>query len=246
MSTVYPSRFRWCERVCDHVRFRPDHEEIKRELMAHMEDSMAEFTAAGLSEDKAEQAVLERMGDPAQVGRQLNAVHKPWLGRLWLISRWLLILCAVGLVWLLFTAGERLSITLEDLSGVSFVDGVPLRGCTDHSDGYFFVLDQAAFWENGSSSDGAGTVKLRLRVWDLLGNGYPDGIVNFTVTDSEGTEYDWRGRRSEMESFIRVFGCIFAISIEDVPAETEWVELRYTDWGRDIRLRADLPGGDVS
>ena len=245
MGAVYMSRFRWCEQVCYHVRFRPDHKDIKRELMAHMEDGMAEFAAAGLSKDEAERAVLERMGDPAEVGKQLDAVHKPWLGRLWLLSKWLLILCAVGFVFLLFTAPGRLGMDLEDLSGVSFMDGVRLRGCTDYSDGYLFVLDQAAFWENGSSSDGAGTVKLRLRVWDLLGNGYPDGIANFTVADSEGNEYDW-GDGTGMELFTRVFGHIFAISVEGVPAEAEWVELRYTDWGRDIRLRTDLPGGDVS
>ena len=38
----------------------------------------------------------------------------------------------------------------------------------------------------------------------------------------------------------------YAITLEGVSTETEWVELRYTDCGRSLCLRVDLPGGDVS
>ena len=247
-------RYKWCEKVCGQVRFKPDHGSIRKELYSHMEDCCERLLASGLEQEAAEAAMLERMGDPEEVGRALDRVHKPWLGWLWKISRWLVILCAVGLVLLLLTAPKRLSVDLEDLSGVSFMNGVGLRGYTHYSDGYLFVLDQIAFWENSSSFDGAGTVKLRLTVWDILGNGDISAVKNFVIADSEGKEYVWSGYRNEsegtdffyMESYTRVLRHTYAITLEGVSTETEWVELRYTDCGRSLCLRVDLPGGDVS
>ena len=59
------------------------------------------------------------MGDPEAIGKALDQVHKPWLGWLWKVSRWLLIVLAVTVVftaWFLdgaVTVYERLQVERE-------------------------------------------------------------------------------------------------------------------------------------
>lgn len=85
----------WCDEVVKEVRFHPDHKAIRKELTDHYEDRSAGLRQAGYSWDEARERTLAAMGDPAEVGRLLNRVHKPWLGWLWLASRVLLVLFAL-------------------------------------------------------------------------------------------------------------------------------------------------------
>ncbi len=64
--------------VLREIHFAPDRRKIRQELMEHMEDRMEEY------ED--EERVLQSMGNPAELGRELNREHKPWLGWLWIGS----------------------------------------------------------------------------------------------------------------------------------------------------------------
>ncbi len=72
------NRKEWIEMVLREIRFAPDRRKIRQELMEHMEDRLEEYMD--------EQQVLASMGDPTEVGRELNQQHKPWLGWLWMAS----------------------------------------------------------------------------------------------------------------------------------------------------------------
>lgn len=93
----------WRLLVTNQVRFRPDREEIARELSAHYVDHVKDLERIGYDHDLARSRALEAMGDPEEVGRAMDRVHKPWLGWLWQVSRWLVwALCAVFLWSLLW------------------------------------------------------------------------------------------------------------------------------------------------
>lgn len=77
------SRAQWLEETLSHVRFRPDHPAIRRELTDHIQDRSDDFVSRGLSRTEADDRTLTAMGDPAEVGRLLDAAHKPLLGWLW-------------------------------------------------------------------------------------------------------------------------------------------------------------------
>ncbi|MCI6012153.1 MAG: hypothetical protein MRZ97_05095 [Firmicutes bacterium] len=77
----------WMEEVLHQIRFAPDRKKIRQELSEHMEDRMEED---GMSEAR----LLEAMGDPTELGIQLNRQHKPWLGWLWMGS-WTILLITV-------------------------------------------------------------------------------------------------------------------------------------------------------
>lgn len=246
-------RFRWCERVCEQVRFRPDHRGIKRELEAHMEDCCELLMASGMEAEAAEAAMLERMGDPAEVGKALDRVHKPLLGWLWKVSRWLVILCAIIFGFLLVTVFGRLGISLEDLPSVTFADGERVRDCRDFCAGYLLVVENAAVWENSSSSDGEGDVKLSMKVWDILGSGSLWAVTDFYALDDRGNEYS--GYTSEINTpgrtdYVyldrrgnRIVSDVYLITVCGVPLDARWVELRCGGGERQVCLRVELPKG---
>lgn len=84
----------WVAEALDCVRFRPDRKAIRRELEAHYEDHVKDLERIGYDRALARQRALGAMGDPVEVGEALDKVHKPWLGWLWLVSKWGAAVCA--------------------------------------------------------------------------------------------------------------------------------------------------------
>ena len=71
---------RFCAQVCEQVRFRPDHAAIRAELAAHWEDHAAALMERGIPEEEAARRALEAMGDPGEIGKELDRSHSPFLG----------------------------------------------------------------------------------------------------------------------------------------------------------------------
>lgn len=65
------------DKVCEQVRCREVHDELRLELAGHLEDRVGAGTAAGLPEDEAVSRAVAEMGDPVLIGRQLDAAHRP-------------------------------------------------------------------------------------------------------------------------------------------------------------------------
>ena len=92
----------WCKTVTDCVRFAPDRKAIAQELEVHYIDHVRDLERLGFDMKEAESRALQVMGDAEEVGRAMDKVHKPWLGRLWQVSRWLVaIACLTVLINLL-------------------------------------------------------------------------------------------------------------------------------------------------
>ena len=91
----------WLDRATADIRFKPDREEVRAELSAHLEDKALDFQRIfpGLTEDEAQERAAAEMGDPEEIGKELARIHKPWLGYIWRASQVLL-----GLVLLSFLA----------------------------------------------------------------------------------------------------------------------------------------------
>ncbi len=64
-------------KVCEQVRFRDVHEDVSRELEAHIHEIVEEHLAQGVSESEAVEQAIVQMGDADIIGKQLNKVHKP-------------------------------------------------------------------------------------------------------------------------------------------------------------------------
>ncbi|MTI95891.1 MAG: hypothetical protein FH749_10485 [Firmicutes bacterium] len=83
MELMQNSQFRaYVQAVCEQIRWQEVHGEVARELATHVEETAQEYVEQGLETDTAIVKALERMGDAAVVGADLNKVHRPkpdWL-----------------------------------------------------------------------------------------------------------------------------------------------------------------------
>ena len=67
----------YIEKVLEQVRCQKVHEPLKRELEAHIDDQAEAFISVGLPEAEAEEEAVKTMGDAAEIGVGLDAVHRP-------------------------------------------------------------------------------------------------------------------------------------------------------------------------
>ena len=92
MENTEQGREKWLDIAVEGIRFRPDRAAVRSELAAHLEDKRADLQRIfpDISPEEAESRALKAMGDPEELGRELARIHRPWLGYLWVASRWAL------------------------------------------------------------------------------------------------------------------------------------------------------------
>ena len=85
--------YSWLSIATSGIRFGPDREAVKTELMEHMEDKAADLMRIfpDMTEEEAQERALSEMGDAWELKKELARVHRPWLGWLWR--------CTQVLVW---------------------------------------------------------------------------------------------------------------------------------------------------
>ena len=99
---------RWLDTAVEGIRFGPDRRAVRAELAAHMEDKAADLRRIfpGMTAQEAEERALSEMGDPAEVGKALAKVHRPWLGWLWRASGVLAVLALIAFLGLNVALGD--------------------------------------------------------------------------------------------------------------------------------------------
>ncbi|MEM5818034.1 MAG: permease prefix domain 1-containing protein [Desulfitobacterium hafniense] len=69
--------------VLSHVKFSFDRKAICSELESHLWDRIEDYLEQGYDEATAERLAVEGMGDPKEIGIELNKQHNPIIGWLW-------------------------------------------------------------------------------------------------------------------------------------------------------------------
>lgn len=72
--------------VSKQIHFFLDREKIEKELSDHIEDSTLDLMEEGYSEIEAQKLAVFQMGNPIEIGQQLNRQHHPVIGYCWLLS----------------------------------------------------------------------------------------------------------------------------------------------------------------
>lgn len=255
---------RWCALAVSEIRFKPDRKAVYEELYAHMEDQYEELTAEGVSEKEAEEEVAEAMGDPGETAQQLARIHRPFWGYALRAARICLIVSAI-LALLILPRYIRELVIREPPELVRFTEDVETEEYTDRlvysaepqsrakSDGYTFTLTRAAERHsearNGEWSEDELYFLVEVfnpRPWaessevlrefcavDSLGNVY--GAYNLTPKDYSIPALTGNPTRTGLLTWTWVLWLRAYRS-----QEAEWIELRYDQSGRDVRLIVDL------
>jgi len=224
----------WGENVLSFVRFKPDHPAIWKELVAHMEDNCADFQRVGYEPEEAARRALEAMGSAQEVGQALNRAHKPWLGWLWRISKWMIVLCAVLLAWTLIF-GEAVESGISKTKAQMEMTEPPARAeklwvgdytvwydpvlqTEEFEDGYGILIE---FWIEADYPWTGRPVWMRFRLEGEDSNGsFTEDTEMYIPQAKEGwTRYHY----------------LYGVQREECP---EWMELRYP-YGAGLTVRAE-------
>lgn len=68
---------RYLEQVAQEIRWKRARLNLMNELKVHLQEQKADYLAQGMDPAAAEQETLRQMGDPAEIGRQLDQLHRP-------------------------------------------------------------------------------------------------------------------------------------------------------------------------
>jgi hypothetical protein len=190
--------YKYTEEVLKYVRFKYDHYDIRKELNEHIEDMLQD--APEMEEDKIDEYILEHMGDPEELGMELDKEHKPLLGWTYRISRWILIFMiiinipnAINLALTLGYTGIKLVVGYDVSEEPEYTIKTDLRGQID--DIYIFVEELNKYED--------GTVEVRYKT---IHN--PFGKSQGWTFDFAGCFYDefgnqYYGGGSDTGGFIR-------------------------------------------
>ncbi len=83
--------------VCNEIKYKPATVPITEELKAHIEDIKEDKISAGISKEDVEEIAVKEMGNPKEIGKKLNKIHKPKLEWRILILTFSLILIKIFL-----------------------------------------------------------------------------------------------------------------------------------------------------
>ena len=127
----------FCDRVCRRVRFRPDRAAIRAELTAHLEDHMDALVARGFPPETAARQAVAAMGDPEEIGRELDKSHSPFLG--WFQICFRVAVWGLAALVLLFTLPQAGTIATELAAPIDY--GGYINEFLTHYDEYDIVAD---------------------------------------------------------------------------------------------------------
>ena len=202
----------WCYHAVAQIRFKPDRKAVFRELKDHLEDHYDSLLCSGYAPEDAKRLALEAMGDPEEIAPQLGAIHKPWMGWMVTLTRWIIyaFCAAVALQLFIFlfyntpsqsrtpwyyeNPGEPLTVYAKDGTWESrrLMDYDP--DSRDQSDGFTFDVSRAVMsFHDHYTDDTQDTYyfQCRVRVSGLFQWGELDKIPihDFWAVDSQGTIY---------------------------------------------------------
>lgn len=104
------------------IHYIYDRNQIEEELSSHIQDSILELLEEGISLEEAEEIAVSQMGNPIELGKQLNKEHHPIIGYLYNISQYILFL-------LFFPALMMSAILISDV--VKLSTPTVVEGCVE-------------------------------------------------------------------------------------------------------------------
>ena len=232
-----PSKADFLREVLSRVKFRRDRAGIKTELECHISDKIDYYVEQGYDSEKAEQLTIGDMGDPTQIGIELNKQHNPLLGWMWQLTNALVtllllldvIIIGPGLLSNVFNR-DPMSIIPDSniLYKVDVDETVRLDDEVIHFTGVVYDRDKTLhifyehydtrLWGTGWSFGSIGSIS------DNLGNTYFEGSLG-----SSGSGWKSKGDRT----------------VEDFSSEATTLAITYDGYNRKYEVKIALPVGGI-
>lgn len=206
----------WCFEAVEKIKYRPDRDAVYNELLQHLDDRCESFIEQGMPKDEAVRKTVEVMGDAGELSVQLAAIHRPFWGFAYSITKWLMrIVAVIALIGILSYLFNNIIFHDVDTPKKEIIDAYYTRptdpnvgrfvytepNCSDSSDGYTFTVTRAALRrytiihpDNDIPADASLAITLFIEV--KVTNIIPwaeecQGIYEFWGTDDQGHIYTY-------------------------------------------------------
>lgn len=103
----------WLDTAMDQVRCKPEHKAIRAELQGHLEDKEQYFQDAGMDSRQAAKAAVAAMGDPIEVGKELDKAHPVFWGKFYTALKVVIVLLCVVIAF--FAINAAVNGTYDDI-----------------------------------------------------------------------------------------------------------------------------------
>lgn len=193
-----------------------------------------------MSAADAEELALRAMGDAEEVGEQLAQVYNTVWTWLWLISRWFSRIAVAVLIWFVFCY------VIPGIGSLYFYeDGTLTPTNWAQETGAVLVSSDVERrylgynWTVTEWARDADTLVLELVLRDQKLTVYDPivGLNRVDVFDQNGTNHHFMIQRSAK----RLTRFEYTLVVEELPQDTEWLELRVES--SDFAMRIDLTKG---
>ena len=256
---------RWAQNAVYRIAFPGDREKVYAELMAHMEDHRDALMEQGMSEREACEAVEKAMGDPFEVAKDLEAIHRPFWGYFLQFTRKMLIVTLI----ITLAAAIRFAVTTRfsppRIHDWNMYSAASYGGDTGRTllhmsrpevsfetDGYTFTVTDAAKFRIEEHSACYFLVKeFNPRPWAdhvEIGQWFwaEDSLGNYYYSYYEIAQ-DEEPRKNCMYANVSQTGFLtytYEFWINDFP-DADWVKICYSRDGRYETMVIDLTGGEA-
>lgn len=247
--------YSWLSIATSGIRFGPDQEAVRRELMEHMEDKAADLMRIfpDMTEEEAGERALSEMGDAWELKKELARVHRPWLGYLWRCTQVLVWgLLALSLIAALGSGAGLLENQIypwkdarrsQVVGRALYEDGTPdwegERLAVLQVDGEerlgraVISVSKAARWREPERD----CLILRLRItWDRPWETNFMAISCLRAEDDLGNTYEINASRAMQEGWN---WCQRDLVLEGVPLDAKVLRIRHI-WREELDLTVDL------
>ncbi len=223
------------DETLSYVKFVLDRYEIKLELKDHMMDKLDYYIESGHDGDEAERLTIKDMGDPKEIGVELNKQHNPIIGWIWRISRVAVILFIIINI---FTVGSLGLISIFSTSEVSRIpkEDILYRINLDEKvqiDNRIIKITNIIYEKNGDMN-----IFYKDYEKSILGGGWSLGYLG-TIKDDLGNEY--RGYSGSSSGGIVTKS---RKTIKDFSKDANTLIIDYDLYNRKYRIEIPLKTGE--
>ncbi len=222
-----------------------ERESIRQELDGHMEDHMEALRELGYDEQEAEARTLAAMGDPAEVGRELNRQYTGW--------GWVLLSRAAVLLTVVLCVQALLGLGILD----NFYDSVRARILPEELTGNYSADDVSRpdiriligndvlriYRVSIGTRKGVYAAEVAMAAYDRI----PGGVVseellrNVVLEDQRGVTPECTGLGGSGRGD---HGAVYSLDYLPIQEGDTYITLRYDRLGEHIAVKIPLPEGD--
>jgi len=219
------------EKVCEQIQYRGAHTEIKEELKAHIEDHAQSLIDCGWDNRSAISKAIESMGDPIQIGKALNKIHKPYIGWLVAATNILIVIFSFHLAYILISNAINRLLPIDigiPKEQIKYVIDINQKGIIDDRT----VVIKKLILDNGNNA-----YILFEDYTKPFSNGW--SMLSFSIFDDKGNEYWGRSYSSG-----NLFGTRHVIEAKDISEDAKVIMLNYDHYNRKMRFEIPLIGSE--